>query len=125
MSILRPSSTARRPGPRHLAAVLAVGILAGFAPAAVQAADPVARDGGLRPTIHYEDAVAHAHDRIRFAAGGRVTVPFKPRAGDRWRVDGRAPRALPAGPHIGPRDARAPAAGHAGAGEPEAAGAPR
>ena len=77
MSILRQSSTARRLGPRRVAAALAVGILAGFAPAAVHAADPVAHDRGLRPTIHYEDAVAHAHDRIRFAAeksGGQYTV---------------------------------------------------
>ena len=35
--------------------------------------------------------------RIEFTPGGRVTVGFRPRAGDAWEVGGRAPRALPAG----------------------------
>ena len=60
-----------------------------------------APDGGLRPTIHYDEAVAHAHDRIAFAPGDRVTVPFRPRVGDRWTVDGMTPRALPAGVRSG------------------------
>ena len=52
---------------------------------------------GQRPSIAYEEAMAHADDRIAFEPGGRVDVGFRPRAADRWPVDGRAPRALPAG----------------------------
>ncbi len=52
---------------------------------------------GLRPSIAYEEAMAHENDRIVFEPGGRVEIGFTPRAGDRWPVDGRAPRALPAG----------------------------
>jgi spore germination protein YaaH/flagellar hook assembly protein FlgD len=75
-------------------------LLAGMAPfAAVDAADPVTSSGSslIRPTIQYEEAVAHADDHIAFAAGDRVAVPFSPRASDRWSVGGTAPRALPAG----------------------------
>ncbi len=53
--------------------------------------------GALRPSIQYEEAVAHADDRIAFAAGGRVSVPFAPRPEDDWAVGGVAPRQLPAG----------------------------
>jgi spore germination protein YaaH len=52
---------------------------------------------GLEPSIHWEQARAHEHDRIAFASGGRVTVGFTPRATDRWRVGGVAPQRLPAG----------------------------
>ena len=71
---------------------------AGLLPVAALAATPVA-DGAatLQPTVQYEEALAHANDRIAFKAGGRVTVPFRPAAGDRWVVDGARPRALPAG----------------------------
>ena len=41
--------------------------------------------------------MAHAADRIDFAPGATVSVPFRPRASDSWLVDGGAPRALPAG----------------------------
>jgi spore germination protein YaaH/flagellar hook assembly protein FlgD len=41
--------------------------------------------------------MAHAGDKTAFVAGDRVTVPFKPRAGDRWTVGGVTPRELPAG----------------------------
>jgi spore germination protein YaaH/flagellar hook assembly protein FlgD len=65
----------------------------------VRAADPTVATGPgtVRPTIQYEEAMAHAGDRTAFAAGDRVSVPFKPRKADRWAVGGRAPRALPAG----------------------------
>ena len=53
--------------------------------------------GALQPTVQYQEAVAHAGDRIPFTAGGRVTVPFKPRSADRWAVGGVRPRELPAG----------------------------
>ena len=66
------------------------------APAKATSADPQ-NNAGLRPSIHWEEVQAHANDKIDFAAGGRVTVPFRPRAGDRWTVGGSAPRALPAG----------------------------
>ncbi len=52
---------------------------------------------GLEPTIHWQEAAAHEHDRIAFKAGDRVTVPFRPRSGDRWTVGGVVPRVLPAG----------------------------
>jgi spore germination protein YaaH len=59
--------------------------------------DPTADSGQVLPGVHYEDALAHANDRINFTPGGRVTVPFRPREGDAWQVGGRMPRALPAG----------------------------
>ncbi len=82
---------------RRLGLVLGALVLAGLLPVApVGAASP--RGGaGLQPTIHYEEAEAHARDKIAFAPGGRVTVPFRPRATDHWKVGGHAPRALPAG----------------------------
>ncbi len=57
----------------------------------------MAESGQLQPGIHYKDALAHANDRITFTPGGRVTVPFRPRADDRWSVGGVVPRRLPAG----------------------------
>ena len=48
-------------------------------------------------SVHWLHAQEHALDTIAFEPGGRVTVPFKPRAGDRWEIDGKAPRALPPG----------------------------
>jgi spore germination protein YaaH len=69
------------------------------------AADPAAStdasNGGLEPTIQYEDALVHAHDRIRFSAGQRVSVPYRPRAGDGWLIDGSAPQVLPSGTSTG------------------------
>ena len=59
---------------------------------------PVAESGGTsRPSIVYEEAMAHANDRIDFTPGARVDVGFSPRAGDAWPIDGRAPKALPSG----------------------------
>jgi spore germination protein YaaH/flagellar hook assembly protein FlgD len=82
---------------RRLGLGLGVAMLAGLLPlAGANAASP--RGGaGLQPTIHYEEAAAHADDAISFKPGGRVTVPFTPRSSDRWTVGGHAPRALPAG----------------------------
>ncbi len=53
--------------------------------------------GSVQPTIQYEEALAHAGDRIPFSAGERVTVPFRPRGSDRWTVADEAPRSLPSG----------------------------
>ena len=59
---------------------------------------PAADDAaGLQPSIQYEEAEAHRNDKIDFAPGGRVTVGFAPRAGDRWTVGGVEPTPLPAG----------------------------
>ena len=70
-------------------------------------ADPA--DG---PSIQYLESVAHAGDRIDFQPGARVSVPFRPRATDRWSVGGAAPRPLPAGRLTGAemRDAQGPPA---------------
>jgi spore germination protein YaaH/flagellar hook assembly protein FlgD len=94
-----PARTLRRP-----AIALGTLLLAGLLPGAVTAAAPTApatprasSAAGLQPTVQYEDAMAHEHDRIAFAPGGRVTVPFQPRESDRWTVDGSAPTALPSG----------------------------
>jgi spore germination protein YaaH len=67
---------------------------------------------GLRTSIHWEEAQAHANDKLDLPAGGRVTVPFRPRADDHWKVGGIAPRALPEGRLTGRqlRDALKPVA---------------
>ena len=103
---------ARRPvpaGPSLVALAAAVLLVVGLAPmvgvAPVAASDATAGDanaaGGtpanLQPTVQYEEAVAHAGDKTAFAPGARVSVPFKPRAADRWSVGGVRPRELPAG----------------------------
>ena len=49
------------------------------------------------PSIHYRQDVEHAGRPYAFEPGGRVDVPFRPRAGDAWLVDGKQPRALPPG----------------------------
>ncbi|MEO8437328.1 MAG: glycosyl hydrolase family 18 protein [Chloroflexota bacterium] len=101
------SFLARRPDPRHagsarsrsVALLVGLVLLVGAAPA-VGAGSPrpdVPPPGVLQPTIQYEEATAHAADKIAFAPGNRVTVPFKPRKSDHWAVGGMAPRALPAG----------------------------
>lgn len=85
-----------RPGRRLAIAIGALVVLTLLPTASAIAASPD-RAPELLPTIQYEEAVAHADDDITFAPGGRVTVPFRPRATDRWKVDGKAPRALSAG----------------------------
>ena len=81
-----------------LSATLA--IIVGFAPVAgVDAIQPhgADRSGAIQSTIQYDEAVAHADDKIAFAPGGRVEVAFTPRRSDRWPVNGVDPRTLPAG----------------------------
>ncbi len=96
--MLRPRQNALLLGLRPVAAVLALVLSGGVLPASAIAAAPAAeRTAGLQPTIQYREALAHANDHIAFAPGGRVTVPFRPRSGDTWMVDGARPRALPAG----------------------------
>ena len=94
---MSPRSVAPRSLRRPLALAVALLSLGVMAPVGVLAASPTAGSTTIRPTIHYEEAQAHANDRIAFNAGGRVTVPFRPRAGDRWKVGGQAARQLPAG----------------------------
>ena len=65
-----------------------------------------AGDPRVQPTVQYEQAMAHANDRTTFVAGGRVTVPFKPRKGDRWAVGGVTPRELARRPRVGQGAAR-------------------
>jgi Predicted glycosyl hydrolase len=101
----RPTDRSRRN-----AGSRAIGFLAGLLlviatvpVAGVGAAAPTGTDlaadatNALRPSIQYEQAVAHANDAIPFAAGARVSVPFEPRSADRWTVDGDEPLTLPAG----------------------------
>ncbi len=81
---------------------LSVGVVGAGEPRSVPvAAEPrsavTAADPQLRPTIQYEEAMAHAADDVTFAPGDRVTVPFTPRKTDRWAVGGVRPTSLPAG----------------------------
>src|SRR5436190_13064992 len=87
-----------------LAGLVPIGAVARVSAADVTAGEAVA-DGSfpgdptatLQPTVQYEEAVTHAGDKTSFTPGGRVSVPFKPRAADRWPVGGVQPRELPAG----------------------------
>ncbi|HET7168160.1 MAG TPA: hypothetical protein VFI69_03085, partial [Candidatus Limnocylindrales bacterium] len=67
MSTTRPAapSTLRRP---FGLALVALSILA-LLPAPAIAAAPARGSDTIRPTIHYEEALAHAHDTTRFTAG--------------------------------------------------------
>jgi spore germination protein YaaH len=79
-------------------------------------------DGPLEPSAQYLDALAHAGDRIDFAPGARVSVPFRPRVGDAWPVGGGSARALPAGRLSGGQMRAADAAGGDAAGGDAAGG---
>jgi spore germination protein YaaH/flagellar hook assembly protein FlgD len=82
-----------------MAVVCAVVLLALLAPfsGAGAVVTTEAASGALRPSIQYEEAVAHADDRIAFTPGARVSVPFEPRREDDWTVGGASPQALPPG----------------------------
>jgi spore germination protein YaaH/flagellar hook assembly protein FlgD len=104
--------------------------MAGLVPASVLAASDASdttANAGLQPTIHYEEAMDHAGDRTQFAAGGRVTVPFKPRTSDRWAVGGVRPQELPAGRATGRaiRDASPPPGQRSGTARGSSTGATR
>jgi spore germination protein YaaH len=81
-----PAAGSARPGPD-------IGSEAGARGPAVPGPDLA----GVLPGAHYEDWLVHADDEIDFEPGGRVSVPFTPRAGDTLPVGGLPPRALPAG----------------------------
>jgi spore germination protein YaaH len=75
------------------------------------------------PSVHWLHEQEHGSGRFDFEPGERVTVPFSPRRDDTWEIDGKAPRALPAGHATGRqmRDAAQGsiwAAGKPGQGEP-------
>jgi len=85
----------------HVSAALAVALVAAAAIAPTGALASQVGDAGAStdepPSVLYEESVAHAKDHIAFAPGGRVTIPFSPRAADRWAIDGVRPVELPAG----------------------------
>ena len=89
-----PSAATRSPLVAFVAGLLLLVISAPVTGAAPTQSQPA---GALRPTIQYEEALAHADDRIVFVPGARVNIPFEPRPEDDWAVGGVAPRTLPAG----------------------------
>lgn len=93
--VRRPHGRARSP---LLALACGMLLLVVGAPMTGAAAptDPVSL-GVIRPSVQYEEAIAHADDEIAFAPGGRVNVPFTPRPEDDWTVGGEPPQVLPAG----------------------------
>jgi spore germination protein YaaH/flagellar hook assembly protein FlgD len=96
----RSSAPRRRLSVTLMPLIGAVVILVGTAPfGAVRAGGPPTSGGSaaIRPTIQYEEALAHEGDHIAFPPGGRVRVPFAPRGSDRWTVGGTTPKPLPAG----------------------------
>ncbi len=94
---MSPRSVVSRSLRRPLALCVSLLSLGLLLPVAALAAGPPAGSDTMHPTIHYEEAQAHAHDRIAFSAGDRVTIPFRPRASDPWKVAGAGARQLPAG----------------------------
>ncbi len=98
----------RRAAPLAAAALVAA-LLAGLLPLAAAASGPDPEPGPVeQPSIAYLEAMAHEQDQIDFAPGSLVSVPFTPRADDRWPIDGRAPVALPAGRMTGREMVSAP-----------------
>jgi spore germination protein YaaH len=103
----------RLPASRLVRAVAIVATVVGASlppVGAAVAADPEPAD--LQPSVHYEEALAHADDEIAFEPGGRVTVPFTPKADDTAPVGGGGPVRLPAGRATG-RQVAATAQGEA------------
>ncbi|MEO5705376.1 MAG: glycosyl hydrolase family 18 protein [Candidatus Limnocylindrales bacterium] len=101
--------------PRHVAAAVLPPL-----PIEIPAApdEPAPKDDSATPSIHYEQALEHQGDRLDFEPGDRVTVPFTPRKGDDWKVDGKAPRTLPAGHATGQEMRATPREGIWAAGPP-------
>jgi len=59
-------------------------------------------------SISHEQALEHANDPNTFVPGDAVTVPYRPRAGDKTEVDGGPPVALPSGTASGRSIAASP-----------------
>jgi spore germination protein YaaH/flagellar hook assembly protein FlgD len=91
----RPRNGARSPFVATICGLLMLAVMAPMTGAA-SPTDLVSL-GAIRPSIQYEEALAHADDRIAFAPGAQVTVPFEPRPEDDWAVGGTSARVLPAG----------------------------
>jgi spore germination protein YaaH len=110
-SVLVPSGINAQPAapaePARLAAAAVVPAVAGADqpdvsdPADHPTDQPADAPTDGAPTIQYLQAEEHAGDHIDFAPGDEVSVPFTPRRGDSWQVDGAAPRNLPAGQATG------------------------
>jgi spore germination protein YaaH len=118
-----PRSRLQR-APHRAALALALGTLLaapiGLVPAAAATpADQSTEPADLGGSAHYRQAEAHANDVIDFEPGARVSVPFAPRSGDAWDVDGSAPRGLPAGFATGLQLRETPAGRAWAAGIPE------
>ena len=97
-------SALRRSLTRGAAALFAVLVAVGGSPLPPAAAIaepgpqvPVELPEGVRPSIAYEEAMAYADQVFEFEPGGLADIPFRPRPDDGALVDGKAPRALPAG----------------------------
>ena len=81
-----------------IALPLALALLAGMLPGALLAADPSSGGPTLgEPTVHYEEALAHADDEIAFTPGARVLTGFTPKTRTASRVGRGSSLALPAG----------------------------
>jgi hypothetical protein len=91
---IRPRSLAAALGATLLLGLTGVGGALGNGSATVDAGHDV-------PSIHYQEAMAHAADAISFVPGDAVSVPYTPRAGDHTIIDGTTPIALPAGSATG------------------------
>jgi spore germination protein YaaH/flagellar hook assembly protein FlgD len=92
-----PSAIAASAGSAASTPEATVGSAVRPAPASEPGTLPDAANAGLQPSIQFEEAESHRHDKIAFTPGSRVTIPFTPRHGDRWKVGGVEPTALPAG----------------------------
>jgi spore germination protein YaaH/flagellar hook assembly protein FlgD len=102
MTTTRPPAPGRRTTgsrPRLVAPLVALLLLVVGAPVSGVGAvtSPGSPSISLRPSIQYEQAIAHADDQITFAPGGRVSRAFTPRLDDDWTVGGASPTRLPAG----------------------------
>ncbi|HXG39661.1 MAG TPA: glycosyl hydrolase family 18 protein, partial [Candidatus Limnocylindrales bacterium] len=111
-----PATPADSFGRRLLAAVAVGSLLTSVTMVPIATAAPPPVDAGPvdagavdlgAPSIHYEEAMAHAGDRIAFEPGGRVRVGFRPRPGTA-DVAGQRSRPLPAGRASGHEMAAAP-----------------
>jgi spore germination protein YaaH/flagellar hook assembly protein FlgD len=106
-----------------LVLILATTPVAGAGAVAPSGTDQAAdRPSAIRPSIQYEEAIAHANDEIPFVGGARVSVPFEPRSADHWIVDGDEPLTLPSGRLTGKsiRDAQPTFNAPAGRDQPKA-----
>ena len=80
---------------------------------------PAEKDPGTTAgSVHWLHAQEHELDVVAFEPGEVVRVPFKPREDDTWKIDGSAPKALPAGHATGRQMRDAPQGSVWAAGKP-------